>query len=161
MSTFTGSIAAILAGQKIQSVPIDTWHDALQALTDPWTSFTPTWGGTTTNPVLNNGSITASYLQDGKFVVFKGKITMGSSTTFGSGIWTVTVPVNAVDITAIGQGLAKDSSPTNGFPLIAEFRSVSQLQFWPNNASGQVTNAAPLTWASGDSLNWTIIYEAA
>lgn len=161
MTTFTGSIAAILAGQAVKSVPIDTWHDALQALTDPWTAYTPAWSSSGTQPVLGNGTLTGKYVQTGKFVTCSGKLTYGSTTTFGTGIYAITLPVTAAaDLTACGSGLFFRSTSV-AFCTTVFLRGTTTLEMFPPSG-GQWTPSNPINpQASGDLIDWQITYEAA
>lgn len=61
-----------------------------------WKTYTPVWAGTS-NPSLGNGSIEGRYSQNGKTVDFSIVLTVGSTTTRGSGNWTFSLPVNARD----------------------------------------------------------------
>src|SRR5579864_7885838 len=58
-----------------------------------WASYTPSWTGSSTNPSLGNGSLTGRYTQIGKVVLFSVVLTAGSTTTYGSGFWTFTLPI--------------------------------------------------------------------
>jgi hypothetical protein len=60
-----------------------------------WTTYNPSWTASVTNPVIGNGTITGRYKQIGKTVFVVVKISMGTSTTYGSGIWRISLPVNA------------------------------------------------------------------
>lgn len=71
-------------------------RDNFAAIGDAWTSYTPVWSAATTPPAIGNGSIVGAYLQAGKLVLYRFKITSGTTTTYGSGNYQVTLPVNAV-----------------------------------------------------------------
>lgn len=58
-----------------------------------WKAFTPTWAASTTNPVIGNGSIVGRYIKNGRTVHFSIQITTGSTTTAGSGNYTLGLPV--------------------------------------------------------------------
>ena len=61
------------------------WDTAPQA-------FTPTWGSSGTAPSIGNGSILGEYVRAGGVVHWRVTITPGSTTTFGSGEYTVSLP---------------------------------------------------------------------
>lgn len=137
-----------------------------------WASWTPTWTGTGSNPAIGNGTIAAAYAQIGKTVHFRIKITMGSTTTYGSGSYRFSLPVtSAVTPTnlfqAIGLWGGYDTSSGNnlGGPmelvstttvggLISSITTAGQI-------GGEVTTTAPVTWANGDIIWLQGIYEAA
>lgn len=55
--------------------------------------YTPVWTAATTNPAIGNGSVGGLYAQDGHLITGFFKIEMGSTTTFGSGAYRVSMPV--------------------------------------------------------------------
>lgn len=73
-----------------------------------WGTYTPVWAATTTSPTLGNGTIAGRFLQIGKTVHFSIKITIGSTTTLGSGNYQFGLPAaprdNPVAITAFVNG---------------------------------------------------------
>jgi len=63
-----------------------------------WTSYTPTWTSVSgTNPVIGNGTIDAGYRRIGNVVDFWLRLTAGSTTTFGTGSYALSLPVAAND----------------------------------------------------------------
>ena len=92
---------------------VDRAIDDLQKLTPADYSqsiYTPTWSSSGTLPVLGNGSITAKYHQAGNLVAVAINLTMGSSTTYGTGYWRFSLPVisNAA-FHWLGSGIATDA----------------------------------------------------
>jgi hypothetical protein len=130
-------------------------------------TYTPNWTGSTTNPVLNNGTITGKYIVVGKMCWVEVIITMGSSTTYGSGTWSVSVPVtSASDVgrQVLPQGTQRTSvtRPIYG-ELISNDTNVT-LRSWPTtagNAMTAVTPTFPTTWASTDVLTMSGWYRTA
>lgn len=140
-------------------------RDNLKAIGDPWTSYTPTWGGSTTNPVIGNGTIAGAYMLAGKLCHYRLLITMGSTTTYGSGYYTFTLPTtSATGYSAFGAPLG------TGFCLDTSAGTLNYFQARKDNntrvilttATGtNVTNASPYTWATGDQIEITGTFEAA
>jgi hypothetical protein len=136
----------------------------------PWTAYTPSWLGSTTNPVINNGTIAAYYCQTGKIVFFRGVITAGSTTTFGSGNYLISLPVPAL-VSAyqpIAQAIFTDTSAatnyygngdTNSSANNMSLRVSNVGATYPTNTA--VTTAVPFTWATTDIIQWNGFYEAA
>jgi hypothetical protein len=58
----------------------------------PIQSYTPTWTASTTNPAIGNGSITGRYKRYRDLVYVEMTVTMGSTTTYGSGGYRLSVP---------------------------------------------------------------------
>ena len=161
MSTFTGTLAAwYVAGHKLIDTESKTWFDALEALSDPRTAFTPAWKSTGTAPALGNGTITGRYVQVGKYVTYSGKLTMGSTTTFGTGVYQISLRCLRSTPTA---SVARRRSVPHPLPIPASRTSAgtSLLKFFGDTGVGQYTNLIPFTWAANDVLLWSITYEAA
>lgn len=136
----------------------------LTASLDAWTSYVPAWTGATTNPVIGNGTIVGAYRQVGKTVNFRIVITMGASTTYGSGIYSVTLPpVTAVDARVIHPGTIRTSVT---WPLFAAQTSTSTLGLLvlPTTAGNQFAGMAqgtPVTLADTHVIVISGTYEAA
>jgi hypothetical protein len=62
------------------------------------TSYTPTWGASTTNPTIGNGTLHGRYFTLEEWCWFQILITMGSTSTGGSGTYSLTLPVAAATI---------------------------------------------------------------
>ena len=128
-----------------------------------WTSFVPVWSSDGTLPVLGNGTITGKYIQIGKAVFFEIILSMGTTTTFGTGNYRLSLPVTAaVTVIPAGTIYATDASAGaiyNGFAALAS----SALMFGYTSASPSalLTPTSPFTWAQSDS--WQVMghYEAA
>ena len=65
--------------------------------TGDWISYTPAWTASTTNPVIGNGELTGGYRRIGDNAEFWVKLVAGSTTTFGSGDYRISLPITAQD----------------------------------------------------------------
>lgn len=128
-----------------------------------WQSYTPTWAAST-NPVLGNGTMTGRYVQMGKTVTVTVILTMGSTTTYGFGEWNWTIPVATSTSSAyyFGSSWGVDTG-TNYYAGTAKLTTTAgRINIHPSAASGSsYGGAVPFTWGTGDSLGFTITYEAA
>ena len=131
----------------------------LTAMTGAETAYTPVWTGSTTNPVINNGSITGHYRRLGKRVEVEIRVLMGGTTTFGTGNWALTLPVAALKETTLA-GLALDNAPA-GRPVACQIAAGTVNIFRMHTANGIITNLVPWTWAQFDSLTIRGSYETA
>lgn len=130
---------------------------------DAWTSYTPTWTGATTNPVMNNGTIVGAYRQVGKTVNFRIVITMGTTTTYGSGAYSVSLPVTAVDARVTHNGTIRQAATT---PIFGEQATTTtlQLRIITTGTGATFTNmvqGTPVTLASTNVIALSGTYEAA
>lgn len=146
----------VLVGDSIYASDFDP----LAALTGPWSSYTPTWTGSSSNPAIGNGAIDANYVRAGDLLLYKGVISAGSTTTFGTGYWIITIPVAiTLGLKNVGVCALHDAStPTNDRPGAIEVLSSTTFRVVAN---GQVSGTVPFTWASSDVLQWMLIAEVA
>ena len=163
MGVWSGTLSTLPSGTQITGAKLGTWHDALAALTDVWTDFSGSfaWTATTSNPAIVDGTIVAEYAQIGKLVIYRGRITMGASTTYGTGTWLISTPVSMVEGSVTGTAMLLDSSLTANRRSGCAFPSGLTKWLFYAGSGGVVDATSPFTWASGDSLTWTIIYEGA
>lgn len=159
MTAFTGSVADLTTGTAPTSTQLGYITDALQGLSDAWSSYTPTWAASGTAVSLGNGTQTGKYLQVGKFVVAKFNITMGSSTTYGTGTYTVAAPV-APNSDAFIHGVmwAFDNSTTTTY-VGAVQTGTANFAFRCHGGTAQVGQTVPFTWAQSDHIRGLAVYE--
>lgn len=141
-------------------------RDAINGIQSAWTSWTPTVASGIT---VGNGTWTGSYLQVGKTVQARFAFTFGSTSSF-------TTPVLVFPPVAISSGYAvlencgsctvyDTSAGTAGrftATLFVTSTSASTYGTFAMSTNGpQVTSTSPMTWATGDVLSGTLLYEAA
>jgi len=125
-----------------------------------WTSYTPTFA----NFTLGNGTISAAYVQIGKTVLVRVKVTLGSTSSMGSAP-TVSLPVTGQASGLLFSAYLADASATDfvGNAYIASsttvgIRMINVSATYATTAS--VSAAAPFTWTTNDSFSFAIEYEA-
>jgi hypothetical protein len=125
-------------------------------------SFTPGWASTTIQPVLGNGTLVGEYCRIGKQVIIRIKLTIGSTTTLGTGGWGFGLPFpsDASSFTAFGStyinlfgirqefGLAKIDGPVG---------TIVSVYGDPNDAK-PYTATYPAAWPVGSTLEIDISY---
>src|SRR5262249_46524474 len=82
---------------------------ASDVIPDGWTSYTPVWSSSGTQAVLNNGTLTGEFMQVGDLVLVRIVLTMGSTTTFGTSTYRLSLPV-APEVDQVIPGILNDSS---------------------------------------------------
>jgi len=128
-----------------------------------WQSYAPTAGGGWAN---GNGTYTANYCQIGKTVHVRLKFTVGSTTTKGTDMrfsLPVTASTGAYNTHSLGTvtvggtqyiiGVRGES--TTQFRVLVLVASGTYLQ------ASNVTSTVPGAWATGDTVEFTITYQAA
>lgn len=142
----------------------------------PMQSYTPVLSAVTTSPVLGTGSIARGFFYRIFDQIFAwGEFRFGTSgTSFGSGIYLVTLPVAADSI--VGATVSMGAAPSLGNaylwdetasadrqPLIPKLRSSTQLMFGIKMGSGladrEVTHNSPITMANQDGISWQVRYK--
>lgn len=118
--------------------------------TGTWTAYTPTWTASMTNPVLGDGALTGVCRIIGKDAAVQIQLVMGSTTTFGSGEWYLSLPVTSVQVELPGVawawrggyyvGIAIGTSPGNKIKIID---SSARLPW---------SSTVPAAWAEGDHI---------
>lgn len=161
----TSAITSVIEGMVTYQADTDqleiydgvTWR--IGASLGASTTYTPTWTGSVSNPVLGNAVVNSSYQQVGRRTHYEGSIVMGSTTTYGSGSYQMSAPVGLAS-TARANGLlylADTSAPAND--RMGLFAGSGAALFALLTSAGNVGPTNPFTFATGDSIRWAIITE--
>lgn len=142
-----------------------TW----QTIADPtvftaWAAYTPVWTAASSNPSLGNGTIAGFYKQTGKTVSAYGRLLVGSTTTFGTGDWRISLPVTAQTTAGpspVGSATAGDASATSAGSRPANTDLITNTTMRFVSPSGVLAATVPFTWTTSDDVRWQITYEAA
>lgn len=146
----------------------------LEALVDGWTNYTPAWTGSTTDPVIVNGTIAGRYKRQGSLVHFAMFYTAGAGDTFGSGFYSMSVPV-AASASAIQANILCQYFDTSAVAAAQYLQGIGQLDagastvirirlMGGNNANATIANWSatfPAGPAAGDQFGMSGTYEAA
>jgi hypothetical protein len=140
-------------------------RDNLKAIGDAWTAYTPTWTGSGGNPAIGNGTIGGLYVAAGKLIHFKIRIVMGSTTTYGSGNYSLSLPVAIATNGVLGaqcQFIDGASLYYHGTSFL-ESSTTFRIGLVSNAAANitSITPTSPFTWANTDVLTVSGTYEAA
>jgi len=135
-----------------------------------WRSYSATLisGGSGTDWVIGNGTISANYARQGNNVAVQFQIVFGSTTTFGTKFLNISLPFNTTWATidrGAGQALARRISAGITYPLNVGVVT-HRAAFSATATSGtfgtwdEVKSTVPFTWAASDRIDGTFIYEA-
>jgi hypothetical protein len=132
-----------------------------------WVSYTPVWTANSSNPSIGNGTIEGYYKVIGKTCFVRGNVAMGSTTTFGSGEWYISMPFTASNADAIlmtaqllDNGSAWYNATVNG--ARAGFNYKAPIQYQAVGGTANDINATqPFTWTTSDRFLWNGSYEIA
>lgn len=87
---YPAASAAPNVPQDVQNLAAD-----VDAIGGAWISYSPIWSSSGTQPVQNNGTLTGNYRQIGKIAFVRVVLTIGSTTTIGSGVYRFSLPASA------------------------------------------------------------------
>lgn len=156
----TWTAGEVVAASKMNS----QIRDVATGIQASWSTYTPTWGGTS-DPAIGNGVLSGRYMRVGKTITANITIVMGSTTTYGSGTWTLSLPVASVFTTTtyvnLGSVSMRDTSASANSTGVAILANQTTAQMVVGSSSAFVSTTAPWTWANGDTLSVTLNYEAA
>jgi hypothetical protein len=147
-STGVPSSGTVLNNAWLQSVyqSIEDW---------PLDTYTPAWTGSGSNPSIGNAVRSGKYFEIGDLVVFTFSIVMGSTTTYGTGNYSISLPTTA-STTWPGNiwTFARDSSAGGAIYPGTAFVATTTTALLLAIASPATnwTPTAPITFANGDSL---------
>lgn len=132
-----------------------------------WTSYPVAWTAGTTNPVLNNGYLSGKYrLVGNELCMVMVRIAPGSTTTFGSGQYRISLPFTAPQGAPIFmKGNALIASALYEFVgwTSTLAGSATFVSLYVSNPTASInvsswTNTAPATFASGHVLDMAGFY---
>lgn len=155
------------AGADIASLLLQ-WRTQINSNYAPgWTTFTPTWTATVGNPAIGNGSLTGKYRRSANsdIVHFWIKLLMGSTTTYGSGIYRFGIGAApalsaSAKLWAAPTGWARDASTTANYGIVARWDAGSNT-FIPSEQGSLLTPTSPFTFANTDEIALQGWYEPA
>ena len=122
-----------------------------------WLAYVPQWTSTGTAPALGDGVMVGKYkIRHSDIAVFMRQ-TMGSTTTFGTGSYTWSMPFSAATFTNgthRGSGAVFDSSTSTRYVAIANVASASAgMTLASDVATAGVGATVPITFAVSDLVD--------
>ena len=163
MGTYTGTPRTWVAAETVTAAIMNSdIRDPLTALSAAWTSYTPTLTGFT----LGNGTIAGAYNRFGKLIVWRASLTFGSTSAGATAMPTFTLPVTSVGTFIAGTITAWfwDTSASQLYQSAANYQSSTTVACGVLSTNGNRVNASttsPFTWATGDQIIVSGVYEAA
>jgi len=149
--------AGLSAGQVLTAATMNSIGAACE-------NYTPVWTATTTNPILNNGSLSGNYFRIQNLIIGQIFLVVGSTTNVGAGFYRFTVPfnINGSNVfTATCQILDNSAGFVAyigaGLPTIAGSNNIE----FRTHGAGTFTQAVPIPFGNGDQLRVQFMYQAA
>ena len=137
----------------------------------PWTTYTPILSGSTTNPVIGNGSITGRYVSIGATIMGEIRIIAGTAGfSRGLGAYRVRLPTAGVieKFQPVGQVVMRDEGPGTNYFGTAIFNSgvTDRVELYMHSQSGTfdegiaVTDSLPFVFSANDKILIQFTYES-
>jgi hypothetical protein len=122
-----------------------------------WTTYTPTWTTTGTQPTLGSGSLIGAYSRNGKTIAVRISLELALNTSGGTGVWNFLLPFMPEPDGAnqvLGGYVDPNGTVYAAIGLITS--GVQTVQPWAGSL--QITSTQPQAWSAG-SLALQGVYE--
>lgn len=140
-----------LQGNSFNNAPVLVTSDNPRNLIDCWaTTYTPSLTSGGTAPSLGNGALTGTYSIDGSRCFFEMSLTLGSTTTLGSGELRFSVPLLLAVDSICGQAWINIGG-TNYTAVVKGAAGAAYVSV-VRDTSGSVTYNSPAVFGSGDFI---------
>jgi hypothetical protein len=154
------------AGQRVYASQLNQMARQIDSLTAPgYIPWTPTWTTSGAAPALGNGTLVGDYRRSANSdeVRVRFQLTMGSTTTFGTGTYFIGNLPFAPNAATIGKTVGSLYILDSGtLDKIGGFKFEDLTKITPVSATlGVVTNTIPQTWAVNDILRGDFVYQPA
>lgn len=157
------------AGQEVLAETMEAEiRDQFADLIAGWTPYTPVWAATTTAPVVGNGTLTGRYKLVGKTCTVTFELVMGSTTTFGSGTYSWSLPFTAASPAGTSPvfayiGAARGHAALWYAGSVGVTKGTTAARIYSQSGSQEWSPTQPLTWAASSSnyLHGQVTYEIA
>lgn len=131
------------------------------------TAWVPTWSAASGGTSIGNGTLVASYIQIGKIVHFRIRLTFGSTTAGGTGIWTFTLPLTASSSLLLNDPIGVVHTEDTGVASsagVVTINTTTTIRTWTVDSTTTMRLTAsnfPFTWGNTDVIRISGTYEAA
>lgn len=155
-ATLTADVVSLVGAVQLGGNGVD--------MTAPWTSYTPTWTGSITNPTLGNGTLVGRYTLIGKTCHVAIQLTIGSTTNVGAGTYLFGVPFLSDGLGYLGTARFTGAAVAIGQVSLGSGSQVMNATF-PQSATpangANMTASAPAAPAAGNVLLMSLTYQIA
>lgn len=127
----------------------------------PSFAYTPVWTGSVSNPAIGNGQLFGSYSRRGEDCRARLTLSVGATTTFGSGYFKFTLPYTPADVVT-GTAVLFDNSTgiAHSLPVFVPTGGVNSAILVVSGV-GFCTATSPVTLATSDVIYMDLDYRIA
>jgi hypothetical protein len=141
-------------------------RDQFNSIFGAWTSYTPTWTGATTNPVIGNGTLTGRYIKVGRTCTVSLLLIPGSTTTYGAGTYLFGLPFPAASdvVSCLGSARISGGATWIGHMLVGSSATSANLTFsntTTDTRGANMSDSKPETLAAAAQVRATVTYQTA
>lgn len=126
-------------------------------------AYTPTITQASGSFVLGDGLLVGAYSRQGDVICYTVDLTIGSTTSFGTGEFRFSLPVTpnlpSGPVQTPGQAHLTDSGTTFAFGGVQIVNGATYCTLRSSATATPVGTASPWTWANGDIIRFTITYK--
>lgn len=137
----------------------------------PWTTYSPTWTGSVTNPTLGNSSVVGRYMNVGATIFGEIRIVAGTSGFVrGEGIYRIGLPTPGIveNFQPVGQVVMRDEGPGINFFGTAIFNNnlTDEIELYMHSQVAEfdegvaVTHTTPFLFSANDKILIQFTYES-
>lgn len=124
-----------------------------------WTAqYTPTLTSGGTAPSLGNGSIVSTYTRTGGTTTIEGQISIGSTTTLGTGGLSISLPQKRHNGFIFCGGTVVMNRGGTLYTGTLQIAGAVTTATFLRDTSGAITFNSPATFATGDTIRWSATY---
>jgi len=156
---------AITGNSYNQTIPLvdNSGSGGRNLLDGPSVAYTPAFTTSGTAPAIGDGSIAGHYSRHGASITVTILLTVGSTTTFGTGDLRFGIPLVPVQgSVAAAHGMAvvtdTDGGPARTLCAVQVATGVNYAILLQSGTAGPVGGTTPYTLATGDTIRLTITY---
>lgn len=120
--------------------------------------YTVTWSASGVAPAIGNGTLTGFYYLRGRQVSIGIYLSPGSTTTFGTGTYSFSLPLTALTSGSIAQAISGRILDTGTAHFVATGIIATSTTVQVVTSGGLVGQTIPMTWAIGDVLEINGLY---
>jgi hypothetical protein len=148
-----------LQGNSYNNLPVINNSGNSRNLIDTWyRSYTPTLTSGGTPPSLGNGTIEGGVCSSGATITITGILTIGSTTSLGTGGLSISLPQQRQSGDQIAGGVVYANIGGviyQGFMQIAGAASTADML---RDVTGSITFNSPAVFTAGDFIRWSFTY---
>jgi hypothetical protein len=126
--------------------------------------YTPAWTASTADPAIGNGSITGYYSRQGSDITVQIDLRFGTTTTFGTGNWRISVPRQDLTpytvVQVVGSGFTQGAG-ANNFVVIPRINAgAGYIELFAVNTAGALIQLGSATqaWNTAGNIRLSFTY---